>query len=235
MPTPTPAYRTPLARRPRHVPFGLWLVLSVRGVYGMGGVVLIAVGLLFSAGLGAPWNAVDAVSVGAFVLGIAAVGTRVVHALGFVDLLRVGRSAEAMPVGDTLEEVRDYRPGSPLEKMGVIPSWMYDDYHRYHESSVEVVEFRFVFEDHRGQRWPVSAHTTEVHRLSDEVTEQVLYDPDAPRRAVLLDALPRFVVPTPRGWASPPLGESIGALLLLAVPPACLVLGYWLVANDVFR
>ena len=58
-----------------------------------------------------------------------------------------------------------------------------------------VWELTFEFTDRMGQRREVVARTTDTERLRDEAVEPLLYDPDDPERAYLLDeapARPRF-------------------------------------------
>ena len=53
-----------------------------------------------------------------------------------------------------------------------------------------VWELTFEFKDRAGMRQEVSARTTDTHRLEDESAEPLLYDPNDPARAYLLDEVP---------------------------------------------
>jgi len=59
----------------------------------------------------------------------------------------------------------------------------------------QVFELIFEFTDRHGQRREASARTADTHRLEDEATEPLFYDPSRPERAYVLDeapARPRF-------------------------------------------
>jgi hypothetical protein len=53
-----------------------------------------------------------------------------------------------------------------------------------------VIKLTFAFEDQKGEEWEVTATTHEPAGLRDEAEEPLLYDPDNPDYAVLLDDLP---------------------------------------------
>lgn len=53
-----------------------------------------------------------------------------------------------------------------------------------------VMKLRFAFETHEGEDWEVVAKTHEPEDLRDEPQEPLLYDPEDPSYAVLLDNLP---------------------------------------------
>ncbi len=92
---------------------------------------------------------------------------------------------------------------------------------------VTAVEVAFEYQDDTGRTWKTRVWTRKPEQLRDEPTERMLYDPDQPRHAILLDALPYKLSLTPDGKLEVPSG--IGSLASYLVGPT-LAVGICLVA-----
>lgn len=83
-----------------------------------------------------------------------------------------------------------------------------------------VFELKFEFNARDGRRYVVSARTNDTERLQDEATEPLLYDPNDPSRAYVLDEAPA----RPEFESNGDLrGRPVAALFALIIP--LLVLG----------
>jgi len=80
---------------------------------------------------------------------------------------------------------------------------------------VYLLSFAFTARD--GRKYAVSARTTDTARLEDETTEAVLYDPENPDRAFLLDELPSRPKFDDMGELRPRRMAAIGVLILPVV------------------
>lgn len=78
-----------------------------------------------------------------------------------------------------------------------------------------VWEVVFEYTDRTGQRRECSAKSTDTSRLEDETEEPLLYDPDDPSKACVLDEAPARPKFDPDGTM---VGRPVAALLALIVP-----------------
>ena len=86
-----------------------------------------------------------------------------------------------------------------------------------------VMKLRFAFASHEGTEWEVGAKTHEPEDLTDEEREPLLYDPEDPSYAVLLDNLPGSTTFDSSGHLLPgSMWETVGRLIL----PGLTVLGH---------
>jgi len=92
-----------------------------------------------------------------------------------------------------------------------------------------VMRVTFHFQDSRGDTWPAVALALDTTRLEDEPTERVLYLPERPAVALVVDEIPAWLTATSRGWAEPPSGDRLRpvymAIAVLAATAAGLALG----------
>lgn len=89
-----------------------------------------------------------------------------------------------------------------------------------------VWKLTFDFTDRMGRRQQAVARTTDTDRLEDEATEPLLYDPENPARAYLLDELPA----RPRVEHGQIAGAGARAAFALLVPAAVIGLNVLIVA-----
>ena len=97
-----------------------------------------------------------------------------------------------------------------------------------------VWELTFEFKDRIGMRQEVSARTTDTMRLEDEAAEPLLYDPNDPKRAYVLDEVPS----RPRFEGNGEIaGRGVAALFALLLPLFVIVVNALAVAAKlgVFR
>lgn len=88
-----------------------------------------------------------------------------------------------------------------------------------------VMKLRFAFTSHEGLDWEVVAKTHEPEDLIDEQEEPLLYDPEYPAYAVLLDNLPGSTMFDSSGHLLPgSMWETVGPLIL----PGLTVFGHGL-------
>ena len=80
-----------------------------------------------------------------------------------------------------------------------------------------VYALHFEFTDRLGQRQQTTARTTDVERLRDDATEPLLYDPERPSRAYLLDELPARPTVEQNGDLAGRTGTAIALLILPAI------------------
>ncbi len=92
-----------------------------------------------------------------------------------------------------------------------------------------VLEMVFEFVDRQGVTQTAKARTTEPAKLQDQPTELLIYRPDRPASAVLLDALPGSPVLSESGeWQAPGGGRAAWLLLLPVLTLTALAIGVWL-------
>ena len=96
----------------------------------------------------------------------------------------------------------------------------------------QVWKLTFTFVDRMGQRQELIARTTDTHRLKDEAGEPLLYDPDDPSRAYLLDEAPSRPKFERTGEM---LGRPVAALFALIVPALFLGLNALMIGMKYFR
>ncbi len=78
-----------------------------------------------------------------------------------------------------------------------------------------VYELRFDFVARNGQRYEATARTTDTTRLEDETQEPLLYDPDEPTRAYVLDEAPARPHLEMNGDLK---GKPVAAIFALIIP-----------------
>jgi hypothetical protein len=78
-----------------------------------------------------------------------------------------------------------------------------------------VLKLTFTFNDNAGEEWEAIAKTHEPEDLRDEEQEPLLYDPDDPEKAVLLDNLPGKTEFDDHGHLIPAGAIETGKLLLI--------------------
>lgn len=93
-----------------------------------------------------------------------------------------------------------------------------------------VYQLTFEFDDHRDQPRRVSAYTPEPSHLTDEPLEEILYDPDRPTRAALVDHLPGDLRIDPTNTVVPRDGGSAWGVVLLPLATLVVNLGGALLA-----
>lgn len=89
-----------------------------------------------------------------------------------------------------------------------------------------VYELRFDFTARNGQRYEARARSTDTARLEDETQEPLLYDPNDPTRAYVLDEAPARPQLEMNGELK---GKPIAAILSLIIP-ALVIGGHTLIA-----
>lgn len=94
-----------------------------------------------------------------------------------------------------------------------------------------VYELTFEFVTRDGRRCEAKARTTDTGRLEDEHQEPLLYDPENPETAYVLDEVPARPTLSPDGELE---GRPIAAVLLLIIPLLSII-GHGLVAMRYFR
>lgn len=85
-----------------------------------------------------------------------------------------------------------------------------------------VYKLRFEFTASDGRKYPATTRTHQPAKLEDEATEQVIYDPNDPQRALLVDAMPGAFRVDENGNIQP---ESSRRALLVTILPVLTVLG----------
>lgn len=71
-------------------------------------------------------------------------------------------------------------------------------------NNVPVRRLTFHFQDGQGDTWPAVAKGTDTSRLTDEPTERVLYLPEDPRVAIVVDEIPTWLTMRQNQWGAPP-------------------------------
>ncbi len=87
-----------------------------------------------------------------------------------------------------------------------------------------VYELRFEFTARDGRRYQAKARTTDTERLQDEAQEPLLYDPNDPTRAYVLDETPSRPEFEPNGDLR---GNTTAAVLVMILPALVIVLHGW--------
>jgi|Deesub1362A_J573_1020465.scaffolds.fasta_scaffold00938_13 hypothetical protein len=96
-----------------------------------------------------------------------------------------------------------------------------------------VIRLTYIFKTPDGEEWEATATSHEVEDLTDEAQEPLLYDPDDPSTAVLLDDLPGTTRFDSAGRLMPASPFAAVRVLLL---PTITVIGHgWYVLNTLLR
>lgn len=81
-------------------------------------------------------------------------------------------------------------------------------------NDIPVMKVTFHFVDARGDTWPATARALDTSRLEDESTERVLYLPEQPAEAMVVDEIPSWLESDRRGWISPPSGVAMRPIFM---------------------